>query len=92
MLPLNVSDPSKYEYVLVHYEGWASRFDEVIPLESMRLATSRFYMSRYEIPHYNLDPNNPEHYRCPVVIGPPQPVAPIVEEPIMSDSDSNDDD
>lgn len=32
ILPRNVTDPDKYEYLLVHYEGWASRFDEVISL------------------------------------------------------------
>jgi hypothetical protein len=40
---------------LVHYVGWSSLYDEIIPLDSQRLATYRLYSSRKDIPHYQLE-------------------------------------
>lgn len=42
---------------LVHYIGWSSLYDEIIPLDSQRLATYRLYSSRKDIPHYQLEAN-----------------------------------
>ena len=38
VLPRDCESKSEREAVLVHYEGWANVFDEVISLESQRLA------------------------------------------------------
>lgn len=41
--------------VLIHYIGWSSLYDEIMPVDSQRLATYRLYSSRHDIPHYQLE-------------------------------------
>ncbi len=87
VLPINCKGKDDREALLVHYEGWASVFDEVISLESQRLAKFKFYTSREEVPHYNLNQNNYSHLRSPVITG-PLFVPEAIEVP-ESDSDSS---
>jgi hypothetical protein len=42
----------------IHYIGWNSIFDEILSIDSQRLATYRLYSSRKNIPHYDLAPGN----------------------------------
>jgi hypothetical protein len=50
--------------VFVHYNGWGSRWDEWIPINSSRLATFRSHTvqnprSNYLSPHPNITPDAP---------------------------------
>jgi hypothetical protein len=44
--------------VIVHYEGWNSYYDEVIKLNSPRLAPMGTYTNRKDIPKYQLKSEN----------------------------------
>lgn len=37
----------------IHYIGWSSVYDEILPSDSQRLASYRFYTSRKDIPNYS---------------------------------------
>ena len=43
------------ESLLIHYSGWSSLYDEVIPKKSQRLANYRFYTGRKGIPRYEIE-------------------------------------
>jgi len=38
--------------ILVHFIGWGRKYDEVLPLNSPRIAGKGFYTDRADIPHY----------------------------------------
>jgi hypothetical protein len=44
--------------VVVHYEGWNKYYDEIIKVNSPRLAPHRFYTSRDDLPKYALKGDN----------------------------------
>ena len=58
--------------ILIHYEGWASRYDELIDIPSQRIAPHKTMTSRTEIPHYVLN-NSGECNFAYVVTGNEQP-------------------
>jgi heat shock protein HspQ len=53
--------------LLVHYIGWSNVYDEVIEVNSQRLASYRFYTLRKDIPHYVLADNEMNHLQGYVV-------------------------
>ena len=54
---------------MVHYLGWNNIYDEIIDIDSQRLASYRFYSSRSDIPHYHLGLDSDENMYSYVVIG-----------------------
>ena len=38
--------------LLIHYEGWSRKYDELLTEDSCRLAPKGFYTSREDIPRY----------------------------------------
>lgn len=40
--------------LLIHFEGWNDIYDEVINIESQRLAPYNFFSQRDDIPKYRL--------------------------------------
>lgn len=72
--------------VLLHYLGWSSQYDEVIDINSQRLASYRFYTKRNDIPHYDLCEDNEEHLHSYVVAGHPSEIwmhPPVDQDSIM---------
>lgn len=47
-----IESKDKDNSILVHYRGWARKYDEVLPLTSTRVAKEGFYSSRDDIPYY----------------------------------------
>jgi hypothetical protein len=47
-----IESKDKDNGILVHYKGWARKYDEVLPLTSTRIAKEGFYSSRDDIPYY----------------------------------------
>lgn len=47
-----IESKDKDNSILVHYKGWGRKYDEVLPLNSPRIAKTGFYTSREDIPHY----------------------------------------
>lgn len=47
-----IESKDKDNSILVHYKGWGRKYDEVLPLNSPRIAKAGFYTSREDIPHY----------------------------------------
>lgn len=41
--------------VHIHYIGWNTIYDEIIPVDSQRLAAFKLYTSRRDIPRYELE-------------------------------------
>ena len=46
IFPVDCESKNDREAILVHYEGWANVFNEIIPLDSQRLAQFKFYTCR----------------------------------------------
>ena len=47
-----IESKEKENSILVHYQGWGKKYDEVLPINSVRIAKSGFYTSRTDIPYY----------------------------------------
>lgn len=47
-----IESKDKDNSILVHYKGWSRKYDEVLPLNSTRIAKPGFYTSRDDIPRY----------------------------------------
>ena len=43
--------------ILVHYIGWGRKYDEVLSINSPRIAIKGFYTERDDIPHYQPNEN-----------------------------------
>jgi hypothetical protein len=43
--------------ILVHYIGWGRKYDEVLSINSPRIAPKGFYSDRPDIPHYQDNEN-----------------------------------
>jgi len=44
----------KVPILLIHFDGWSKSYDELIPLNSSRLAPHGMYTSRRDVPKYQL--------------------------------------
>mmetsp|Transcript_2246 Transcript_2246/g.2111 ORF Transcript_2246/g.2111 Transcript_2246/m.2111 type:complete len:141 (+) Transcript_2246:103-525(+) len=52
-----IESKEKDNSILVHYCGWGRKYDEVLPLNSPRIANAGFYTSRTDIPYYQSTDN-----------------------------------
>lgn len=48
------SAPPKEPLLVIHYEGWNNYFDEILPINSSRLAPLGIYTKRNDIPKFLL--------------------------------------
>ena len=55
---IKIEAANKENLVVVHYEGWNKYYDEIIKINSPRLAPFGTYSSRKDIPKYHLKAEN----------------------------------
>jgi hypothetical protein len=58
------SERSKEPLILVHYEGWSRKYDELLNISSKRVAPKGLYTDRQDIPRYRMcnQDRNPVNY------------------------------
>jgi len=55
---MKIESANKEPLLAIHYEGWNKYFDEILPINSQRLAPHGLYTSRLDIPKYALKGEN----------------------------------
>ena len=52
VVDLKIRTASAKSILLIHYDGWSRKYDELIVEDSLRLAPKGFYTNREDIPRY----------------------------------------
>jgi hypothetical protein len=57
-IKMKIETPNRDPLIIVHYEGWNRYYDEVLPINSNRIAPAGLYSAREDIPRYQLKTEN----------------------------------
>jgi hypothetical protein len=55
---MKIESPNRMPLLIIHYEGWNKYYDEIVPINSPRIAPFGLYTSREDIPKYQLKSMN----------------------------------
>lgn len=57
-MELKVQAQNADPVILVHYDGWSRKYDEVLSVDSRRVAPMGLYTNRTDIPRYRMCNDN----------------------------------